>query len=185
MGGWRQRGLRTLEALRPLCYYSDMKKLTLAVAAALLAANCGGTDKNGIPNADPVAGYGENVSAVSCDAGGHDAAYHIHAQLTVILPSGVTAQVPPNIGVSKSCMYWLHTHEPDGKLHVEAPDETVATLADFLEIWRRSANPSIPDAVAAGLAEIRVVGELVTSADSVVLEDGLGIEITVKSFPSN
>jgi hypothetical protein len=30
-----------------------------------------------------------------------------------------------------------------------------------------------------------VVGELVTSADSVVLEDGLGIEITVKSFPSN
>jgi len=30
-----------------------------------------------------------------------------------------------------------------------------------------------------------VVGELVTSADSVVLADGLGIEITVKSFPSN
>ncbi len=161
-----------------------MKRLSLAVAAALLAASCGGTDKNGIPNADPVAGYGENVGAVSCDSGGHDAAYHIHAQLTVILPSGITAQVPPNIGVSKSCMYWLHTHEPDGKLHVEAPSQTVATLADFLEIWRRSANPSIPDAVAAGLAEIRVVGELVTSADSVVLEDGLGIEITVKSFPS-
>ena len=162
-----------------------MKKLAVAVAAALLAASCGGTDKNGIPNADPVGGFGETVSAVSCDAGGHDAAYHIHAQLAVVLPSGVRAEVPPNIGVSKSCMYWLHTHEADGKLHVEAPSQTVATLADFLEIWRRSANPSIPDAVAAGLAEIRVVGELVTSADSVVLEDGLGIEITVKSFPSN
>ena len=81
-------------------------------------------------------------------------------------------------------MYWLHTHEPDGKLHVEAPDQTVATLADFLEIWRRSANPSIPDAVAAGLAEIRVVGELVPNAASVVLADGLGIEITIKSFPT-
>jgi hypothetical protein len=69
-------------------------------------------------------------------------------------------------------------------LHVEAPSETAATLGDFLEIWRRSANPSIPDAVAAGLAEIRVVGELVTNADSVVLAEGLGIEITVKSFPS-
>jgi len=57
-----------------------MKKLTLAVAAALLAASCGGTDKNGIPNADPVAGYGENVSAVSCDAGGHDAARVAHQQ---------------------------------------------------------------------------------------------------------
>jgi hypothetical protein len=161
-----------------------MKKLAVAVAAALLAASCGGTDKNGIPNADPVGGFGGTVSAVSCDSGGHDAAYHIHAQLAVILPSGVTAQVPPNIGISDRCMYWLHTHEPDGKLHVEAPSETVATLADFLEIWRRSANPSIPNAVAAGLAEIRVVGELVTSADSVVLAEGLGIEITVKSFPS-
>ena len=69
-------------------------------------------------------------------------------------------------------------------MHVEAPDQTVATLGDFLEIWRRSANPSIPNAVAAGLAEIRVAGELVTSADSVVLAEGLGIEITVKSFPS-
>ena len=161
-----------------------MKKLSVAVAAALLAASCAGADKYGVPNADPVGGFGETVSAVSCDFGGHDAAYHIHAQLTVILPSGVTAQVPPNIGISDRCMYWLHTHEPEGKLHVEAPDQTVATLGDFLEIWRRSANPSIPDAVAAGLAEIRVVGELVTSADSVVLAEGLGIEITVKSFPS-
>jgi hypothetical protein len=161
-----------------------MKHLSIAVAAALLAASCAGADKYGIPNADPVAGFGESVGAVSCDFGGHDAAYHIHVQLTVILPSGMTAPIPASIGVKEQCMYWLHTHEPDGKLHVEAPNETVATLADFLEIWRRSANPSVPDAVAAGLAEIRVVGELVTSAESVVLEDGLGIEITVKSFPS-
>ena len=158
--------------------------LALAVVAALLVAGCAGEDKYGIPNADPIAGYGDNVGAVSCDFGGHDAAYHIHAQLTVILPNGVTAPIPANIGVAEKCMYWLHTHEPDGKLHVEAPDQTVATLADFLEIWRRSANPSIPDAVAAGLAEIRVVGELVPNAASVVLADGLGIEITIKSFPT-
>jgi hypothetical protein len=80
-------------------------------------------------------------------------------------------------------MYWLHTHEPDGQLHVEAPDETLATLADFLEIWRRSTNPTIPNAVNAGLAEIRVMGELVESAASVQLKDGLGIEITITAFP--
>ena len=80
-------------------------------------------------------------------------------------------------------MYWLHTHEPDGQLHVEAPDETLATLADFLEIWRRSTNPTIPNAVNAGLAEIRVMGELVQSAASVELKEGLGIEITVTAFP--
>lgn len=160
-----------------------MKKLFGLVAAALLVAACSGTDKDGVPIADPVGGFGENVGAVSCDAGGHDAAYHIHSQLTIKLPDGTTAEVPPNIGISQNCMYWLHTHDPDGQLHVEAPDETLATLADFLEIWRRSTNPTIPDAVNAGLAEIRVMGELVQSAASVSLKDGLGIEITVTAFP--
>ncbi|MEY3495664.1 MAG: hypothetical protein ACO27C_02060 [Candidatus Limnocylindrus sp.] len=153
------------------------------LAVALLVAACSGTDKDGVPIADPVGGFGENVGAVSCDAGGHDAAYHIHSQLTIKLPDGTTAEVPPNIGINQNCMYWLHTHEPDGQLHVEAPDETLATLADFLEIWRRSTNPTIPNAVNAGLAEIRVMGELVESAASVELKEGLGIEITVISFP--
>jgi hypothetical protein len=153
------------------------------LAVALLVAACSGTDKDGVPIADPVGGFGENVGAVSCDAGGHDAAYHIHSQLTIKLPDGTTAEVPPNIGINQNCMYWLHTHEPDGQLHVEAPDEALATLADFLEIWRRSTNPTIPNAVNAGLAEIRVMGELVESAASVELKDGLGIEITVISFP--
>lgn len=159
------------------------KKLVGVLAAALLVAACSGTDKDGVPMADPVGGFGENVGAVSCDFGGHDAAYHIHSQLTIKLPDGTTAEVPPNIGINDDCMYWLHTHEPDGQLHVEAPDETLATLADFLEIWRRSTNPTIPNAVNAGLAEIRVMGELVQSAASVELKEGLGIEITVTAFP--
>jgi hypothetical protein len=158
-------------------------KLVGFLAAALLVAACSGTDKDGVPVTNPVGGFGENVGAVSCDSGGHDAAYHIHSQLTIKLPDGTTAEVPPNIGIDQNCMYWLHTHEPDGQLHVEAPDETLATLADFLEIWRRSTNPTIPNAVNAGLAEIRVMGELVQSAASVELKEGLGIEITVTAFP--
>lgn len=159
-----------------------MRVVGLLVVALLVAA-CSGTDKDGVPIANPVDGFGETVGAVSCDAGGHDAAYHIHSQLTIKLPDGSTAEVPPNIGINQNCMYWLHTHEPDGRLHVEAPDETLATLADFLEIWRRSTNPTIPNAVNAGLAEIRVMGELVDSAASVELKEGLGIEITIISFP--
>ena len=58
-----------------------MKKLTLAVAAALLAASCGGTDKNGIPNADPVGGFGETVvpSHVTLAATMREAARALHA----------------------------------------------------------------------------------------------------------
>lgn len=161
-----------------------MRRLTtLLLAGSLLLAGCAGTDGDGVPVTDPVAGYGEPVGAVSCDFGGHDAAYHIHTQLAVILPDGTRADVPADIGVRESCMYWLHTHDTTGELHVEAPDETQATLADFLEIWRRTTNPTIPDAVAAGLAEIRVLGEPVADAASVVLTEGLGIEIELSGFP--
>lgn len=171
-------------ALAQVCYRMHMKRTVVSLALiALLVSACAGADTKEMPNSNPVPGFGEDVGVVSCDFGGHDAAYHIHAQLTVTLPDGTNAEVPANIGVSKKCMYWLHTHEPDGKLHVEAPSQTNATLANFLEIWRRSANPAIPDAVAAGLAEIRVFGEPVASAESVVLEDGLVIEIAIQSFP--
>lgn len=161
-----------------------MRRLsTLLLAGCLTLAGCAGTDRDGVPIANPVSGYGEVVGGVSCDFGGHDAAYHLHAQLAIILPNGTRADVPADIGVRETCMYWLHTHDTTGKLHVEAPDETSATLADFLEIWRRTTNPTIPDAVAAGLAEIRVMGERVDSAASVVLTEGLGIEIELTGFP--
>jgi hypothetical protein len=37
--------------------------------------------------------------------------------------------------------------------------------------------------VNAGLAEIKVMGEVVSDPASIELSDGLGIEITLKSFP--
>ena len=156
---------------------------TAILAAALFVAGCTSTDKNGVPLAPTAPGFGEIVGDVSCDSGGHDAAFHLHAQLAVYLPDGTSAEVPADIGVGSSCMYWLHTHDETGKLHVEAPAATAATLADFLEIWRRSTNPTIPDAVNAGLAEIKVMGEVVSDPASIELTDGLGIVITLKSFP--
>lgn len=160
-----------------------MRRLLTLLSLTVLLAACAGTDADGVPVSDPVAGYGENVAAVSCDFGGHDAAYHIHSQIVIYLPDGTSTDVPADIGVGESCMYWLHTHDTTGQLHVEAPDETTATLADFIEIWRRSTNPTIPDAVFGGTAQIKVMGEPVASASDVVLSDGLGIEIFVSAFP--
>ena len=153
------------------------------LASIVLVTGCASTDKYGVPLAPTAPGFGEVVGDVSCDSGGHDAAYHLHSQLAVYLPDGTSAEVPADIGVGNSCMYWLHTHDETGKLHVEAPAATAATLADFLEIWRRSTNPTIPDAVNAGLAEIKVMGEVVSDPASIELSDGLGIQITLKSFP--
>lgn len=154
------------------------------LATLVLVAGCAGTDKDGVPIAPTVPGFGDAVGDVSCDSGGHDAAFHLHSQLAVYLPNGTSAKVPADIGVGSSCMYWLHTHDETGELHVEAPAATAATLADFLEIWRRSTNPTIPDAVNAGLAEVRVMGEVVTDPASVELTDGLGIEILLSAYPA-
>ena len=79
----------------------------------------------------PSAGGGTEIG---CDAGGHDAAYHIHS-LVVVRQNGQVLAPPANIGISTTCMYWVHTHTADGIVHVEAPATVHPTLGDFLTIW--------------------------------------------------
>ena len=40
------------------------------------------------------------------------------------------------------CIYWLHTHAPDGVIHVESPTQRIYTLGDFFDEWHQplSAN---------------------------------------------
>jgi uncharacterized Zn-binding protein involved in type VI secretion len=82
--------------------------------------------------------------------------YHIHAHLTVYV-NGDPRALPGGIGIPGSkvvqssegpvaiggqCIYWLHTHAPDGIIHVESPVERVYTLGEFFHEWRQplSAN---------------------------------------------
>ena len=63
---------------------------------------------------------------------------HIHAQLS-ITNRGQTVPVPANIGLVTAgpaviCLYWLHTHDDSGLIHVEAPRGSY-TLADFFAVW--------------------------------------------------
>lgn len=71
---------------------------------------------------------------IGCDAGGHDGAYHIHS-LVVVRQNGQVLAPPANIGITTTCMYWVHTHSADGIVHVEAPATVHPTLGDFLTIW--------------------------------------------------
>ena len=48
-------------------------------------------------------------------------------------------RVPADIGIVTAgyaviCLYWLHTHDDSGTIHVEAPGGTF-TLADFFAVW--------------------------------------------------
>lgn len=73
--------------------------------------------------------------ALACDkemAGG----FHIHPILEIVV-NGEPVPVPQNIGVRETCMTVLHTHTPDGLIHVESPEKRDFTLADFFAVWER------------------------------------------------
>jgi hypothetical protein len=78
---------------------------------------------------------GEPISGVSCDAM-EGQRVHIHQHL-VILDHGTEVAIPPNVGQvpAKRCLYWVHTHTPDGIIHIEAPQDRSFTLGDFFKIW--------------------------------------------------
>jgi hypothetical protein len=79
---------------------------------------------------------GQPVANVYCDEGEQLAAhYHVHLG---IVNKGQPVKVPANIGIRPSCLYWLHTHDDSGVIHIEAPEGQVNrrfTLADFFEVW--------------------------------------------------
>jgi hypothetical protein len=78
---------------------------------------------------------GQRIGGIACDAM-EGQRVHIHQHL-LILDHGKPVPIPPNVGQvpARGCLYWVHTHTPDGILHIEAPKARSFTLADFFRIW--------------------------------------------------
>ncbi|HKN64829.1 MAG TPA: hypothetical protein VJW73_01045 [Gemmatimonadaceae bacterium] len=78
---------------------------------------------------------GQTVNGISCDAQ-EGQRIHIHQHLA-IFDHGKEVTVPQFIGIPQAarCIYWLHTHTPDGIIHVEAPRDRSFTLGDFFAVW--------------------------------------------------
>jgi hypothetical protein len=91
----------------------------------------------------PAVPSGEQVAGISCDAMEGDR-LHIHQHLA-ILDRGHDVPVPANVGrpTSGQCLYWLHTHTPDGVIHIEAPLLRTFTLGDFFKIWGQPLTKSV------------------------------------------
>ena len=80
-------------------------------------------------------GAGQPIKGISCDAQ-EGQRIHIHQHLA-IFDHGKQMTVPQYIGIpfAARCIYWLHTHTPDGIIHVEAPMDRSFTLGDFFAVW--------------------------------------------------
>ena len=75
-----------------------------------------------------------NTSGITCDKVEH-LVYHNHTKL-VIKIQNETQNIPAGIGIiPNDCIFWLHTHDDSGIIHVESPIKTAFSLDQFLKVW--------------------------------------------------
>lgn len=78
---------------------------------------------------------GQPVHGIRCERM-EGTAMHIHQHLA-IFDHGKPVPIPEDVGrpLFAGCFYWLHTHTPNGIIHVESPVVRSFSLADFFAIW--------------------------------------------------
>jgi hypothetical protein len=99
--------------------------------------------------------------------------FHIHPVLEIYI-NGEQQVIPANVGITPSCMMSLHTHTPDGIIHVEAPVQKDFTLGDFFAVWNKPfSKDQILDSKADETHRIRVTvnGSEVTTYENTILVD--------------
>lgn len=77
-----------------------------------------------------------SIDGITCQ-NSEQSGIHIHAHVSIFI-DGKSMPIPANVGIAPdgSCLYWLHTHDASGIIHIEAPSGTSFTLKDFLDIWK-------------------------------------------------
>ena len=75
------------------------------------------------------------IDNIYCDQQ-EQTAFHIHAHLSMYI-NGQQVPLSKNVSIApdNSCLYWLHTHDTTGVIHIEAPAGRSFTLGNFLDIW--------------------------------------------------
>ena len=97
-----------------------------------------------IPDA-PKGGMGLPVDGIAC-GGMEYATLHIHPHLSIFI-NGKQIAIPQGIGFGlgsaqnpQGCLYWIHTHDSSGIIHIEAPQIEAPvggpyTLGMLFDIW--------------------------------------------------
>lgn len=91
------------------------------------------------------------INGIECDIVEH-LTFHTHTNLTMIVDEK-QQKIPAGIGIIPTkCIYWLHTHDDSGLIHIESPINQSFTLGQFFNIWNifDSTNSSALDGILAG-----------------------------------
>jgi len=75
------------------------------------------------------------IDGIACNTNEYTV-LHNHAHLDVFV-NGNFVPVPAQIGiVDNTCLYWMHTHNVSGVIHMESPKSLEFTLGEFVDIWK-------------------------------------------------
>lgn len=82
-----------------------------------------------------------NISGITCDKVEH-LVYHNHTKLIINIQNE-THDIPSGVGIiPNNCIFWLHTHDDSGIIHIESPVETAFSIDQFLKVWDEFDNSS-------------------------------------------
>jgi hypothetical protein len=85
-----------------------------------------------LPNANAAAVPIDNIKCESLEG----SVFHIHAKLDIFI-NGQNFTLPALIGITDDCLYWMHTHDETGIIHIESPIQKTFTLGEFFDIWKQ------------------------------------------------
>ena len=146
----RKQRTRQLQ-LRALGVVAALAVVTIVVLAVVAFTGGRAKTQAGIHGA----AQGATVDGIQCQTS-EQAAYHIHAHLAVFV-SGASRAVPAGVGIpgpqqvvsgfveGGKCLYWLHTHDATGIIHIESPVQRIYTLGEFFDIWGRTLSTGQAD----------------------------------------
>jgi len=117
----------------PWFWYAGGAVLIVVIAVGLYFGFAGSRPQSNTTNDTLALAKGQVIDGIRCETS-ESLLFHIHIQLTIFI-EGQEQTVPANIGILSNCLYWLHTHDDTGLIHVESPIQRDFTLGDFFDIW--------------------------------------------------
>jgi hypothetical protein len=134
--------------------------VSVVMAAVLVVLGLTGTPSDAAPGpvpvlAPPAGATGRPVDGITADDA-EQLAFHIHAHLQIYVDGRLRA-VPAGIGVvpplqvertaegpfvsGGAGIYWLHTHDGSGVVHIESPVVRTFTLGELFDLWGQPLGP--------------------------------------------
>jgi len=92
-----------------------------------------------------------SIDGITCETKEYST-FHVHAHLDIFV-DGHPLTVPEGVGFGVArnkvppvteCLYWLHTHKPDGIIHIESPQTHNFTLGQFFDVWKSTSGGAPP-----------------------------------------